>query len=255
MTDRQKAILGAIVREYTETAEPVGSKVLVEKYFFKLSPATIRNEMKVLEEEKFIEQPHTSAGRVPTSRGYRFFVDTMINYVDLARREQVKFETKLKQIRLGYDRVLKEAANMMAKISGNAALTETDREHAFCSGIANLLHLPEFSNVEKACKLAEVFERLSEEIPEIEHKKPAAKTGEVVVYIGAETKLTKELDCSLVISNYQLPSGETGHIAIMGPTRMKYDKNISLVRYLSKLLGSTIFPVLAIVILDATNVI
>lgn len=253
MTTRQKAILGAIVREYTETAEPVGSKVLVEKYFFKLSPATIRNEMKVLEDEKFIEQPHTSAGRVPTSRGYRLFVDTMINYVDLAKREQVKLENKLKHIRLSYDKVLKEAASMMAQISGNVALTEKDQEHAFCSGIANLLQLPEFADVEKACKLAEVFERLSEAIPEIDDETKSRRAGEVAVYIGPETKLTKELDCSLVVSDYQLPSGERGHIAIMGPTRMKYDKNISLVRYLAKLLGSTFFPVLIIILLTGTN--
>lgn len=255
MTNRQKAILGAIVREYTETAQPVGSKVLVEKYGFKLSPATIRNEMKALESEKFIEQPHTSAGRVPTSRGYRFFVDTMINYVDLARREQVKLENKLKQIRVNYDKVLKEAASLLAQISGNAALTEKDQEHVFSSGIANLLQLPEFANVEKACKLAEVFERLSEEIPEIDDSKSLKKSGEVAVYIGPETELTKELDCSLVISSYQLPSGETGHIAIMGPTRMKYDRNISLVRYLAKLLGSSFFPVIVFVILDATKII
>ena len=129
MTNRQKAILGAIVREYTETAQPVGSKVLVEKYGFEMSPATIRTEMKALEDEKFIEQPHTSAGRVPTSRGYRFFVDTMINYVDLARREQVKLENKLKQIRVNYDKVLKEAASLMAQISGDRKSTRLNSSH------------------------------------------------------------------------------------------------------------------------------
>lgn len=254
MTKRQKAILGAIVKEYTETAKPVGSKILVEKYNFDLSAATIRNEMKVLEDNDLIVQPHTSAGRVPTSNGYRLFVDSLMQYISLAKKEQVKLEEKLRSIRTGYDKILKESASLLAQLSGNIALTDKDDEQAFCSGIANLLHMPEFSNVEKACRVAEIFETLSDEVASLDAK--AAKTGqEVAVYIGPETKLTKDLDCSLLVSNYKLPSGEKGHVAILGPTRMEYGKNISLVKYITKLLGNSFFPVVVIIIFNTTDLI
>ncbi|MFC1721762.1 HrcA family transcriptional regulator [Patescibacteria group bacterium] len=245
MTDRQKSILGAIVKEYTESACPVGSKVLADKYGFKLSPATIRNEMKFLEKAGYITQPHTSAGRVPIAKGYRFFVDTLMQYVDLAKRDQLRLEKKLRSIRAGYDKILKESASLMAQMSGNVALAEAEEEQAFCTGIANILQQPEFASVEKACKMAEVFERLSDEVAKLDDEK--STTQEVAVYIGSETPLTKELDCSLLISKYRLPSGEDGHVAILGPTRMKYEENISLIKYLTGLLKNNFFPVIIII--------
>lgn len=242
MTTRQNSILGAIVREYTESAKPVGSKVLVEKYGFDLSPATIRNEMKALETAGLIKQPHTSAGRVPTTKGYRLFVDTLMQYVSLAKRDQLKLEKRLQSIRQSYDKVLKEAASLLAQLSGNVALAETETDDAFSAGIANILQQPEFANVEKACKMAEVFERLSEEVGKLDNKKNRSGQ-EVAVYIGSETALTRDLDCSLLVSKYQLPSGEEGHVAILGPTRMKYGENISLIKYLTSLLKNKFLPV------------
>jgi transcriptional regulator of heat shock response len=250
MTTRQNSILGAIVREYTESAKPVGSKVLVEKYGFDLSPATIRNEMKFLEAAGFIKQPHTSAGRVPTSDGYRFFVDTLMQYVGLAKRDQLKLEKRLRAIRHRYDKVLKEAASLLAQISGNVALTETEEADTFSAGIANILQQPEFANVEKACKMAEVFERLSEEVAKLDDGKNKPRQ-EVAVYIGSETALTRDLDCSLLVSKYQLPSGEEGHVAILGPTRMKYGQNISLIKYITSLLKNKFLPV--VVVFSATG--
>src|SRR5919108_4497589 len=73
--ERQAAILRAVVREYIRTAEPVGSKHLVGTYNMNVSPATVRNDMALLEELGYLAQPHTSAGRIPTDRGYRYFVD------------------------------------------------------------------------------------------------------------------------------------------------------------------------------------
>ena len=77
MDDRKLRVLGAIVTDYVATREPVGSKALVERHSLDVSPATIRNDMAVLEEEGYLAQPHTSAGRVPTDKGYRLFVDRL----------------------------------------------------------------------------------------------------------------------------------------------------------------------------------
>ena len=75
--DRKLAVLRAIVEDYVATQEPVGSKALVERHQLGVSPATVRNDMAALEEEGFITQPHTSAGRIPTDKGYRLFVDRL----------------------------------------------------------------------------------------------------------------------------------------------------------------------------------
>ena len=78
LTDRQKALLKAIIEEYIEDAEPVGSEVIERKYNLGVSPATIRNEMVVLTKEGYLKQPHTSAGRIPTSMGFRLFIQELM---------------------------------------------------------------------------------------------------------------------------------------------------------------------------------
>src|SRR3954454_2624798 len=86
--DRKLDVLRAIVEDYVQTQEPVGSKALVERHGLGVSPATVRNDMAVLEEEGFITQPHTSAGRIPTDKGYRLFVDKLTNIKPLSTAEK-----------------------------------------------------------------------------------------------------------------------------------------------------------------------
>src|SRR3989441_13255123 len=92
LDDRKLAVLRAIVRDYVSTMEPVGSKSLVDRHHFDVSPATIRNDMAVLEEQGFIAQPHTSAGRVPTDKGYPLFVDRLssVKPLSAARRRAIR---------------------------------------------------------------------------------------------------------------------------------------------------------------------
>src|SRR3989338_1807063 len=96
--DRKHAILQAIIKEFIETAEPVGSQTIVGSYHFEVSPATIRNEMADLEASGFIRQPHTSAGRIPTDLGYRVYVDELADY-EAAETQAQKALTKLMQSR------------------------------------------------------------------------------------------------------------------------------------------------------------
>ena len=87
LDERKLAVLRAIVEDYVSTTEPVGSKSLVDRHGLDVSPATIRNDMAVLEEQGFIAQPHTSAGRIPTDKGYRLFVDRLsCDQADVGRR-------------------------------------------------------------------------------------------------------------------------------------------------------------------------
>jgi heat-inducible transcriptional repressor len=95
LDDRKLTVLRAIVEDYVSTTEPVGSKSLVDRHHFDVSPATIRNDMAVLEEQGFIAQPHTSAGRIPTDKGYRLFVDRLSSVKPLSAAERRAIETFL----------------------------------------------------------------------------------------------------------------------------------------------------------------
>ena len=143
-TDRRLEILRAIVDEYVQTQEPVGSKAIAEKHALGISPATIRNEMAVLEEEGFIAQPHTSAGRIPTDRGYRLFVDKLATVKPLSTAERRAIESFLEGA-IDLDDVVKRSAKLLADITKQVAVVQYPiigenhgREMMAISGTANL---------------------------------------------------------------------------------------------------------------------
>src|SRR3990170_7951735 len=102
---RQKKILATIVKEYSETANPVGSEELVAKYHFRESSATIRNEMAALEKSGFIFQPHKSAGRVPTDKGYRYFVNELMRRFELSEKERRLLKTELNKLKVQHEQL------------------------------------------------------------------------------------------------------------------------------------------------------
>jgi heat-inducible transcriptional repressor len=114
LTDRQKTLLLLIIRDYIESAQPVGSKRLVEYYHLRLSSATIRNEMGALTEMGYLRQPHTSAGRVPTEEGYRYFVSQMMNQAELPASIQATISHQFFQARPGVDQWMTLAASVLA---------------------------------------------------------------------------------------------------------------------------------------------
>ena len=115
LDERKKKILSSVVEDYIESAEPVGSKALVEKYGLKYSSATIRNEMKILEEEGYLEQPHISAGRIPSTKGYRYYVDNLMKEKNLSMLDIDYINSSIS----GYgdtERILEQAAKTISKI-------------------------------------------------------------------------------------------------------------------------------------------
>ena len=122
LTKRQEEILSLIIRAYTQTPEPVSSKLLVENYNLSVSSATIRNEMAALEELGYIAAPHTSAGRVPTENGYRYFVKRLINVSDLSNGEQTRIAEKFQGSPLATEQWMRLAATILARTANTAAL-------------------------------------------------------------------------------------------------------------------------------------
>ncbi|MGB3203791.1 MAG: heat-inducible transcriptional repressor HrcA, partial [Crinalium sp.] len=123
LTDRQQRILWATIRHYIATAEPVGSKALVEEYNLSVSPATIRSAMGVLEKSGLLYQPHTSAGRVPSDSGYRMYVDKLIKPEDkLGLQVEQLFTERLNWDDWSLEALLRGSAQILATLSGYITL-------------------------------------------------------------------------------------------------------------------------------------
>src|SRR5213080_1904843 len=123
LDDRKLAVLRAIVRDYVSTMEPVGSKSLVDRHHLDVSPATIRNDMAVLEEQGYISQPHTSAGRIPTDKGYRLFVDRLSGIKPLSAAERRAIETFLAGA-YDLDDVVLRTVRLLAQLTRQVALVQ-----------------------------------------------------------------------------------------------------------------------------------
>src|SRR5512147_924052 len=122
LNERQKTLLLLIIRDYIESAQPVGSKRLVEHYHIRLSSATIRNEMGALTEMGYLRQPHTSAGRVPTEEGYRYFVSQMMNKAELPASIQATISHQFYQARPGVEQWMTLAASVLAHQSQGVSM-------------------------------------------------------------------------------------------------------------------------------------
>ncbi|OGB87429.1 hypothetical protein A3H38_04765 [candidate division WOR-1 bacterium RIFCSPLOWO2_02_FULL_46_20] len=234
LNERKQKILNAIVKDYQSSAEPVGSRHLSKNYLPDLSPATIRNEMADLEEEGYITQPHTSAGRIPTDRGYRFYVDHLMKAIRPSQREAELVKNTYNSPGDSPDYVLHQTAKLLSHALDYTAIVVNHgaRHRVFSSGATALLHQPEFRNLtqmEKILSLLEEEEMLAELIEEYSQDEDT-----ITVHIGSENKCKEVKECSIVTASYEIDNEPVGGISIIGPTRMYYSKATSLVAYVAK---------------------
>ncbi len=225
MTPRQQSILHAVVELYAQTAEPVGSLALSN--MFEASSATIRSEMVTLERLGYIYQPHISAGRVPTDKGYRAYVNSKENTpadgrVSQAIAKRVKSAGEV-------DRSIKQAADSLAEVTGNVGLAFTNNG-LYTTGLAGLFGQPEFLLGAQAYEVARLLDNLDEWLTE------AAPEGRLSVYIGSENPIGKASGASLIIARFASPYSENSYVGVLGPTRQSYEKTIGLVDYTGRLL-------------------
>ncbi len=137
MTDlnpRQQSLLKAVVEEYIDTAEPVGSEAIEKKYKLGVSPATIRNEMAKLTELGFLKQPHTSAGRAPTSVGFKFYIANLMEEREMPIRDEVAVKEKLWDERFQFHRLLRDLTRSLSEMTGGLAVATTKEGDLYYAG-------------------------------------------------------------------------------------------------------------------------
>ncbi|MEA3463886.1 MAG: hypothetical protein U9R14_02325 [Patescibacteria group bacterium] len=217
---RKNFILNTIIKEHIKTGAPVGSEVLVDKYKLDISPATARNEMTALEDEGYIIQPHTSAGRVPTEAAYNLYLENL-NGKKLGKEDANALKKALKnKDEAGF----KQAAKEMAKISNNAVFWAFHRHNLYYTGISNLLIQPEFAGSNSIYDISIIIDRLDEIINEVYNDVEY----NIKVFIGSDNPFGNF--CSTVLIKYKL-GGDVGIFGILGPMRMDYEKNLALVKF------------------------
>lgn len=332
LDERKQKVLRAIINDYISTAEPVGSRTIAKKYDLGVSPATIRNEMADLEELGYIEQPHTSAGRVPSDRGYRYFVDCLMKKQQLTTDEEKKilggYKTKVKDV----GTVLKQTNTIMSDITSYTSIltgpefnksslrnvqlvpldssralvvvvadnglvqtkmidlpksiNDTDlqkitmvmnakldglsledikmtlikeiyfelskhkhifdaamdliqetldlnnEEKVYLAGTLNILNQPEFRDISKVRTLLSLLEQ-EKVIKGIITDSGIDDEGTHVT-IGGENKVEELYNCSTITATYQMDGKVIGSVGIIGPTRMDYEKAISIVDFMTQ---------------------
>ena len=230
LTDRQETILRAILAEHIKTAMPVSSNVLVEKYRIDLSPASIRNEMAEREEQGFLAQPHTSAGRVPTIRAYRYSLEHFSKEYDVSKKSQ---EAIRKAFRSETDPEIqcKSVAKTIAELCENTVIVGFARRDVYYTGLSNLFHQPEFAERMTILSLSAVVDHLDEVISRIFddiHDEPK-------VLLGRENPFGEET--GVLLTKFGARSNER-LFGILGPIRMPYDHHLAVLRYTRELINA-----------------
>jgi transcriptional regulator of heat shock response len=204
--------------------------------------------MAVLEDEGYLVQPHISSGRIPTDMGYRHFVGEMMQDRELTRSEQASLQKELLQLRAKNVRMARTTAKLLSALSGNIGVSGVmDREEFYECGLRRLLE--EENDKEELCRLAEALDYIDEQVDVLLER---LEDGETKIYIGNENPIQGIAGYSMVVSPYENNEGEKGIVAVIGPKRMRYDRNKSLVDFVKKFLSSSRGTGLIVVISGST---
>lgn len=230
MTPRQQQLLHAIVEYFVQTANPVGSVSLAKRFGY--SSATIRAEMANLERLGYITHPHTSAGRIPTDKGYRHYVDWLQQKAAKVERQRAEdrrqkaLQQKM-QAAEGADNAVKTVVESLADIT-NSLGWATLPDGIYMKGMPNLFGQPELNLQSRVYEVARLLEHLEDWIGEV------APQNRVSVFIGEENPIGKSSGCSLIVARFSSPYKEASYVGLVGPTRQDYPRVLGLLDYASQ---------------------
>lgn len=235
LTARQTKLLKAIIEEYIESAEPIGSETIEKKYpNLGISPATIRNEMVKLTSAGFLKKSHSSAGRMPTSVGLKFYIKELMKTKELSVTDEVAVKEKVWNYRFSLDKLLREATRTLAGKTKTLAMATTADGDLYYAGTANILEMPEFYDINLTRNLllmldrVDFWSRLFSQAVEDEDPIHVLLGEELGEYLAP---------CGFVYIHYQAGSKGSGVIGVVGPCRLDYPYVIPVVRYFGDLIS------------------
>lgn len=250
ISERQKDILWAIIEAYIKLAEPVSSKALADQRGFVIGAPMIRKEMNQLEKEGYLAQPHTSAGRVPTDKAYRLYIQEQMgnkssNIKDLksapvitglTTKESEKVKSSLGKKMPDAQALFKKISKITSEISKELSVAGTlDGDNTYVCGFSNLFDEPEFRSMDNVNNLMHFMDNIDSHFERLWQK---VLFENLNVFIGDENPIKEINEFTLITGKYQLPKGDQGFVSIIGPKRMNYKRNMALVEYISKIINN-----------------
>lgn len=224
------------INRYIKHAQPISSQDIARD--FDLSPATIRNIFAELEKGGYLTHLHTSGGRIPTNKGYRYYVDFLTSQMGILKEEKDRIEKEYNRKIQKLEDVLDKTSGVISAITHYAGIVSFLDWHdkLFYKGISLVLDQPEFRDIEKMRLLIGMVEE-KQKLLDIVNRD---FDGKVKVYIDKELGCPEMDGCSLVVSSYRRANRPSGRLAVLGPMRMEYGHIISSIEYISDVLSEVL---------------
>lgn len=234
LTDRQEQLLKAIIELYVKSGEPIGSESVEKNYDLGISPATIRHEMGHLTDLGYLKQPHTSAGRIPTSMGFRLYISELMKEKEVSVIDEVSIKQKLMDRRQAYEGMVREATRALAQKCNMLALSVLDNgDEIYSSGAANILDIPEFYDIDVTRFVLSLFDQFLT-LQQIIGK--ASGDDPIHVIFGEDTEFEYLRPAGFVFTRFD--SGvHSGILGVIGPARMNFPQVFPYLRYVGGILS------------------
>jgi heat-inducible transcriptional repressor len=245
LSPRQQAILTRVVDMHVESAQPVGSRQITELYteLYKrsYSSATVRYEMGTLEDLGYLTHPHTSAGRIPTDLGYRYYVDHSLQQEMPAADTLRQISKELTEAAQEIDDLGEKVSTILSMLSAHVGIVmvpedKKERSKCYVQGSSRLLDQPEFQDMTAVKPLLKMFEdrRGLQQCFKGQDSQP------VTITIGEENGNPVLRNCSVIAGRYRLEDGQTGTLALVGPRRMRYSRMVPLIIQMGRMIESVL---------------
>lgn len=226
LTQRQIEILKHIVKEYTDTANPVGSETLEKKYDLGVSPATIRNETADMVKKGYLIKAHSSAGNIPSSKAIKLYINELMKEKELSVADEVEAKENVWDLREKEAQFLRAATKKLAEKTKSLAVATTDLGDIFYAGYSNILSMPEFYDIDVTRNLLSILD--NQEYFDTIYGRIHEKCG---VLLGDDFESEIFRPYSFVFSKFNTRKNHNGSIGVIGPSRMRYEYILPVVRY------------------------
>lgn len=229
MDSRKQKLLNLVVDNYVATAEPVGSRFLLSSGKMNVGEATIRNELRLLEEQGYLTHPHTSAGRIPTTKGYRHYIDNL----DLTKSKISKKDNDILGLSVkdaDYTKSRKNLSKQLAELTNHAVILAFSPDSVYYTGLSNLFSQPEFNQLDLITDVSVVFDHCENCIDSFFED----LDNELKVLIGEEHPFGGML--SVIATKFESDKVKNGLVVLMGPARMNYKRNYALMNKIKEII-------------------